>query len=92
VYNFKGSLPTYGNVRVDACREILPADEPGGAGARYGNHTTFYINGISVTKEEAELIINAIKSQGGELTAADFCPKKVMKILAKMPQISADDG
>lgn len=51
---------------------------------------TFFITGdfgkVKVSEEDANLVIDALKSQAGELTAADFHPNRVKEILERVRQ------
>jgi len=84
-YLLKGYLFEDRFVRVAYIHNIIELD-PVDGWRKYalGNRTTFLINDIHVSKEEAELVMDAIKSESGELTTADFYPERVEEILRRV--------
>jgi len=81
----RGILPPYGYIVVT----ISPEERTGtittmiavqGKASR-GMH---YIRQVVVSEKEARLVASAIRSQDGELTAADFYPARLEEILDRV--------
>jgi len=89
---FRGSLSGYGIVEINIQPNIIEITRFGDSTLRFLDCTTFSINGVSVTKKDAELVIDEIRSQAGKLTAADFYPERVEEILRRVKFESSPAG